>query len=77
MISDKEKVWKKLANKGLIMGPRIKDDIPNLNDEVAEMIVALKDKLDDDFTVLDIKHVINPSTFQPFSIIQLIKTEKK
>ena len=73
MNAEGRKVWKKLAKKDLIMGPRVAGQ--ELHNDAQDMINDLKDKLDCEYTVQDIKHLTDPATFEPITIIQLIKTK--
>lgn len=68
-------VWKKLTKKDLILGPRVAADTHS--QEVQEMINDLKSKLDDTYTLFELRTLINPTTFEPIIKIVLTKTEKK
>jgi len=70
-----ETVWKKLTKKDLIMGPRTGGYA--ICDEAQDMLNDLKDKLDDTYTVFEIRTTVHPTTFQPHISIILNKTEKK
>ena len=69
------KIWKKLAKKDLVMGPRVTG--MTLSPESKKVVNDLKDKLDDTYTLSDINVLVNPNTFEPVIKFVLMKTEKK
>ena len=74
MNTEGKRVWKKLVKKDLIMGGRIRGTV--FCTEAKEIINDLKDKLDDTYTLFDVRVTINPNTFEPDVAIVLHKTEK-
>ena len=79
-MNDKEKVWKKLAKKDLILSDRTKEALnPSTmaaySQPAIDIVKDLQEKLDDEYTVVSVNTVIDPSTLEPVAIVRLRKTK--
>ena len=79
MNKEQKEVWKKLANKGLILSPRTIEALnPNTmaaySQPAIDLITDLQEKLDDEYTVVSVNTVMDPSTLEPVAIVKLRKT---
>jgi len=79
MNADQEKTWKAISKTELTLGERIKDashtDLDYLDNR--EIIEDLKAKLDGGYILEDIKRLTNPHTFEPVTVIRLIRKAVK
>lgn len=79
-MNSKEKVWKKLAKKDLIISPRVQeilesDVVENQSIPQNEMLKDLQEKLDGEYTVIQLHTVVHPTTFEPIATIGLRRTK--
>ena len=73
----RDRMWRKLAKKDLILGPRVNGYLHSMSAEARDMIAALQDRLDDEFTIRTVRSMKDPNTLELYCSVELIKTEKK
>lgn len=80
MNAEQKKVWKKLAKKDLILSDRAKNDLSPItlaaySQPAIDIVKDLQEKLDDEYTVVSVNTVIDPSTFEPIATVKLRRTK--